>query len=107
MSRNSRRFQRRAVSIQRNRQKTWLRRYLRALQGGVAAASIGAMTILAQPASAATNDLWIGGGADAKFSTTANWTTTNGGGLPLTGDTLEFGSTSTIGFGLTDDLLTT
>ena len=41
MSGNIRRHQRRAVSVKRTHQKTWLRRYLRTLKNGVAAASIG------------------------------------------------------------------
>src|SRR4029079_12369263 len=99
MSRNIRRYQRRAVSVKRTHQKTWLRRYLRALQGGVAAASISAMTMFAQPAQAA-NDTWIGN-TSANWADAANWSS-----LPVTGDSLVFGAAGTAGTTLTDNLTT-
>ena len=48
----------------------------------------------------AGNDVWNGGGTTAAFSAANNW----GGTAPTTGDTLEFGTTSTIGTALTNDL---
>jgi autotransporter-associated beta strand protein len=103
MSRNSRRSQRRAVSVQRTRQKTWLRRYLRTLQGGVAAASIGAVSLLAQPAFAA-NDVWQGN-TDVNWATATNWNA-GAGPAPAIGDSLEFGAAGTKGAALTDNLTT-
>ena len=104
MSRNSRRSQRRAATLRRAEQKSWFRRYLRSLRGGVAAASIGAATIgsvgwLAPPAFAA-NDTWIGNTSN-QWSAPANWSA-----LPATGDTLEFGVAGTAGATLIDNLMT-
>src|SRR5262245_42781069 len=105
MSRNSRRSQRHAVSVQRNRQKNWLRRYLRALKNGVAAASIGAASIgavelMSQPAAAATKT-WIGN-TSVNWADAANW---SGGTVPATGDSLQFGAAGTAGTTLVDNLM--
>src|SRR4029079_12659830 len=71
MSRNTRRSQRRAASIVRSNRKSWFRRYLKALSTGVAAASIGTLGLLAQPAHGA-NHIWIGNTSNL-WNVPANW----------------------------------
>src|SRR5262245_5917476 len=103
MSRNSRRSHRRFASLQRSQQKSWLRRYLRALSSGVAAASIGVATLMGQPASAA-NRIWQGN-TDVNWATATNWNL-GLGPAPVTLDSLEFGVPGTAGLGLIDNLTT-
>src|SRR5262245_14148574 len=100
MSRNKRHSRRRAFSIQVLQQKNWLRRYLRALKSGIAAASIGAATIgsvglVSQSAFGAT---WIGN-TSANWADAANWSS-----LPISGDSLTFNAQGTSGLNLVDNL---
>jgi autotransporter-associated beta strand protein len=77
---------------------------MRALQTGVAAASVGAMTILAQPAQA-NNDAWIGN-TSANWADAGNWNVDGVGPGPVSGDSLTFGTAGTAGLTLTDNLTT-
>ncbi len=102
MSRNTRRSQRRAASIVRSNRKSWFRRYLKALSTGVAAASIGAMGLLGQPAYGA-NHIWIGNTSNL-WNEPANWSALP---VPLEpNQTLQFGAAGSAGTLLIDNLLT-
>ncbi|HZZ26917.1 MAG TPA: autotransporter-associated beta strand repeat-containing protein [Pirellulales bacterium] len=103
MSRNRRQAKRRIASAKLCHRQAWFRRYLRALSGGVTAATIGAGSLLGQPAQAAT-DTWIGNTAGANWATPANWSTNPS--LPQTGDSLVFGLAGTAGTVLNDNLTT-
>ena len=104
MSRASRQSRRRISARQRSSQKSWLRRYLKALSTGVAAASFGAMSMLGQPAFAATNDIWQGS-TDSSWATPSNWNL-GLGPAPSSLDSLEFGLAGIGGtpLSLTDNL---
>src|ERR1700722_1767250 len=69
------------------------------------AAEVGAMLADGRQARAAT-DTWVGSTTNADFGTVGNWTTTNAGSLPLTGDSLVFGAAGTQGTTLLDNLFT-
>ena len=79
--------------------QSWFRRYLKALSTGVAAASIGTVGLLSQPAYGA-NDTWVGNTSNL-WNVPANWSA-----LPVTGDSLQFGAAASSGLTLSDNLMT-
>src|SRR5262245_4310253 len=99
MSRNSRRSRRRIASAQRSQQRSWLRRYLRTLSTGIAAASIGTVSMLGQPSQAADRT-WFGN-TSINWADAANWNV-----LPISGDSMTFDAPGTAGTILTDNLTT-
>ncbi len=102
MSRNRRQAKRRVAAQKRSHQQVWLRRYLRALSGGVTAASIGVGSLLGQTALGAT-DTWVGN-SNANWAMAANWSTNPL--LPHTGDSLVFAAAGSAGTVLNDNLTT-